>query len=375
MADMSLLAELERVLPAGSKEERARMLARMADLYVLGSDNYSPEQVNLFDELLTKLISVVEADARRRLAERLAGLPNEPAQALRALAFDDDIAVAGSALRLAGTLHDADLITNATTKSQQHLLAISGRKLLSESVTDVLVTRGDNEVVHSVAQNAGANFSFLGFNLLVRRAADDSALATIVGARPDLPRKHLLTLLDRASADVRARLAAQNPAAAQAVMRAVEEAKESVRSDLHIVTVDYAAARSKIEGLRRARQLDERSVLAFVRENKFEETVASLAVLCDVDIEVAERAMLAHEHDMVLILAKLAGFSWASAKQIMLSQTSGRGMGPHDLNVAMSMFGRLNIGTARQMLDFHNSRALAARPAGVAALRNRLKAG
>jgi hypothetical protein len=50
-------------------------------------------------------------------------------------------------------------------------------------------------------------------------------------------------------------------------------------------------------------------------------------------------------------------------------------MGPHDLNVAMSMFGRLNVGTARQMLDFHNNRALAARPTGTAAVRSRLKVG
>jgi len=370
MTDVSLLAELERVLPAGSDEERAKMLARITDLYVARSDQYSPEQVALFDELLTKLISVVETAARRTLAGRLAGLTNAPAQALRTLAFDDDISVAECALRLAETLQDADLVTSANTKSQRHLLAISERKSLSEPVTDVLVTRGNTDVVHSVAKNNGASFSFLGFNLLVRRAEDDTSLAAVIEARSDLPRQHMLKLLDRASADVRLRLVEQNPGAAQAIMHAVDKADATVRDGLRGTKFDYAAVRARIEGLHRAGQLNERSVCEFAREGKFEETVASLAVLCDVDTAAVERAMLSHGHDIILILVKIAGFSWTTAKQIL--QTSGRGKAPHDLNVAMSMFGRLNTGTARQMLDFYNRRALEATSSGVTALRSRL---
>ncbi len=353
MADRSLLDELERALPAGSESDRAEMLSRMTDLFVAGSDGYSPEQINLFDELLTKLIMAVESSARAELARRLAPLPNGPAGALRTLAFDDNIEVARPALS-AETLRDADLVTNASTKSQEHLLAISKRKSLSETVTDVLVTRGDRDVVQGVAENAGANFSYLGFNLLVRRSAEDESLTKLLTSRADVPRQHMLALLDRASEAVRERLKAQNPAAASAVLKAVEQAESSIRGEIRTTKVDYTAARAAIETLRRAGKLDEARLVEFAREGKTEETVVTLSTLSDVDIGTVEHAMSTSTHDVLLILVKLAGFSWDTAKQVLRMHTFGRGMSPHDFDMAMSTFARLNVGTARQMLDYHN---------------------
>ena len=65
-------------------------------------------------------------------------------------------------------LDDETLIAGARTKSQEHLLAISRRKLLSEGVTDVLVERGNQEVVVSTAGNFGARFSEFGYSTLTR---------------------------------------------------------------------------------------------------------------------------------------------------------------------------------------------------------------
>jgi len=79
------------------------------------------------------------------------------------LAFDDSIEVAGPVLRESGRLDAKTLVANARTKSQPHLLAISKRKSLEDAVTDVLVTRGNREVVNSVANNNGARFSGFGF--------------------------------------------------------------------------------------------------------------------------------------------------------------------------------------------------------------------
>jgi uncharacterized protein (DUF2336 family) len=57
----------------------------------------------------------------------------------------------------------------AKTRSQAHLLAISLRKTLAESVTDVLVERGDRRVALSTAENPGAAFSEFGYFTLVQR--------------------------------------------------------------------------------------------------------------------------------------------------------------------------------------------------------------
>ena len=86
--------------------------------------------------------------ARAKLAGRLAPVRHAPAGVVRMLAFDDNIEVARPVLSASECLNDSDLIANANSKSQQHLAArYRNAGNLSEDVTDVLVTRGDEQVV------------------------------------------------------------------------------------------------------------------------------------------------------------------------------------------------------------------------------------
>ena len=97
------------------------------------------------------------------------------------------IDVAGPVLQESERLEAYALVANACTKSQTHLLAISKRKSIEETVTDVLVTRGNQEVVNSVASNNGARFSDFGFLHMIKRAEGDSILAEQLGLRKDIP--------------------------------------------------------------------------------------------------------------------------------------------------------------------------------------------
>src|SRR5215831_14927701 len=228
-AAASLIDELEVALAAGTNAQRINMLSRVTDLFIEGSSRYSDSQVNLFDEVIGKLTTVIEAKARAKLSHRLAPIRNAPPGVIRTLAFDDDIEVARPVLTMSERLDDADLVANASNKSQQHLAAIAERKSLTEAVTDVLVTRGDRQVMHSVAKNTGARFSDAGFRMLVKRSSGDDALALQVGARRDLPRQHFLRLLQEASAAVRDRLEAENPGAGGAVETVLTEVVGGIR--------------------------------------------------------------------------------------------------------------------------------------------------
>src|SRR6267142_460825 len=86
------------------------------------------------------------------------------------VAFDDAIAVAGPVLSKSERLDEASLIEAARSKSQAHLMAISTRRVLSGAVTDVLVQRGNDDVIQSTLNNSGAEFSEGGFTRLVDRA-------------------------------------------------------------------------------------------------------------------------------------------------------------------------------------------------------------
>lgn len=352
----SLIEELERALAGGSSEHRNEMLARITDLFMASAGRYSVEQVGVFDEVIVKLATAIEAKARAKLSIRLADAPGAPPGAVRMLAFDDDIDVARPLLKDSDRLNDADLLANATSKSQQHLAAISERRSLSEAVTDVLVSRGDRQVVHSVVKNAGARFSDAGFRMLVKRSSNDEALAMQVGVRRDLPRQHFLRLLEQASATVRTRLATESPAAAAAVEGVLTEVVGGIRSETRKVSSQYAAAAEEVEKIKRNGRLGEAEVYKFAREKRFEEAAVALSMLCGIELDAVERALHDRGHEIALIMAKLAGFSSTTAKALLLLKTQDRGISAQDLDNALRTYEKLQVDTARRVLGFYRTR-------------------
>jgi uncharacterized protein (DUF2336 family) len=355
-AQASLIDQLEHALVTGSNAQRNEMLMRITDLFLAGASRYSVEQIGLFDEVITKLATAIEVKARAKLSVRFANVATAPAGVVRMLAFDDDIEVARPVLRESERLTDPDLVANASTKSQQHLGAIAERKSLSEAVTDVLVSRGNREVIHSVARNHGARFSDAAFRLLVKRSSSDDALAMHVGTRPDLPRQHFLRLLEQASATVRGRLSSENPGAAAAVEGVLTEVVGGIRSETRKISSQYATAAAEVGKLKQDGNLGESEVYKFARENRFEEAAVSLSMLCGVELDAVERALQDRGHEIALILAKLAGFSSTTAKAILLLKTADRGISAQDLDNALRTYEKLQLETARRVLGFYRTR-------------------
>src|ERR1700754_4399508 len=224
-----LLDELQTTLAHGTVARRVETLRRVTDLFINGAVDYSDEQIGLFDDVFQCLIDHIETSAKALLANRLAPIDTAPPLTIRALAFDDVIEVAGPVLSQSVRLDDKTLIENARSKSQAHLMAISTRKVLSGAVTEVLVQRGNVEVVQSTVNNPGAEFTERGFTRLINRAEGDDNLTTCVGLRPAVPPHLYLKLLAKASEAVRQRLEAANPQQAREVPTAVRKATRRAR--------------------------------------------------------------------------------------------------------------------------------------------------
>jgi uncharacterized protein (DUF2336 family) len=272
------------------------------------------------------------------------------------LAFDDDIEVAAPVLSYSERLDERALLANAGGKSQQHLFAIAQRKSLSEAVTDLLVERGDREVVHSLAKNSGARFSDAGFRTLIKRSAEDDDLATLVGIRSDIPRSHFILLLETASSAVREHLAAESPQAGDTIDGVVAEVVGGIRTEAREASPDFAAAQAEVERQNRIRRIGEAEIYQYAREGKFEETAIALSLLCETPIDVVERALLDPGAEIVLILAKVAGLSSTTTKAILLLRAADRGMSAKDLEQALSSFDRLQPDTALRVLSFFRTR-------------------
>ena len=356
MRTFPLIDELEAALNSGTTSRRIEMLTRITDLFVGSASRYTDEQIGIFDDIMVRLVSAIEAKARVKLAQRLAPIANAPSNVIHLLAFDDDIDVAQPVLKQSERLRDPALVAGARIKGQPHLFAMSQRRSLSEAVTDILVERGDRGVVHSVAKNAGARFSDAGFRLLVNRSAGDDDLATVVGRRSDIPRPHFLVLLEKASDTVRNRLAAENPDAANAVAGIVAEIAGGIRTDSRNSSPDFAKALAAVERQNRQRRIGEEEIFQYALDRKFEETAIALSFMSDTPIDVVERALLDPGAEIVLILAKVAGLSATTTRALLLLRAADRGMSVSDLDQATTTFNRMHLDTARRVLSFFRTR-------------------
>src|SRR5437879_13260114 len=93
-----ILDEIEASLASGNVRHRLKLLQHVSDLFVAGSRRYSGAEIALFDDVLMRLATEIEIEARKRLAQRLAALPDSPPTLIRRLSFDDANAVAGPLL-------------------------------------------------------------------------------------------------------------------------------------------------------------------------------------------------------------------------------------------------------------------------------------
>ena len=153
----SLIPGLDEIVRNGDPERRAEARAPIAELFFQDAANLRPDHVDLFDGLLTDLVP--HADLRARRTGRTAVAARQRAARLVGqLARENEILVAGPccAARRCSTSAPA---RDRAGEGTRHLLAMSERPTLSTDLTDVIIRRGDREVVRRAAGNAGAQFS------------------------------------------------------------------------------------------------------------------------------------------------------------------------------------------------------------------------
>jgi uncharacterized protein (DUF2336 family) len=354
-AQRSLIAEVENAIASGSADRRIETLRRVTDLFMVNVRLYSEAQVEIFDDVIARLADRIEVKARAELANRLAPVANAPVTVVRALARDEAIEVAGPVLEHSSRLADEDLLACADGDRQDRLFAISRRASISEAVSDVLVERGDREVVRSVARNDGARFSNGGFGKLVERSADDDELAVSVGLRKDISRDHFRALISKASEAVFKKIAAGNPAVAGEVNRVLFDLTgHNVEASAPVVR-DYAAAQATVDELKQSGQSIEEAVQAFASTGKFEETVVVLANLCRLPIEAVEHILSERQADgdIVLLLIKAADMTWPTAKLILEMRGS---LSRQAVETARKHFERLQPTTAQRVVRFYQVR-------------------
>ncbi len=332
------------------------MATAVTDLFVQGSAGLTDETIALFDDVISRLVVRIEVSARALLAQRLAPIRNAPLNITRTLASDDEIRVAQPILTQSERLDDATLAQIARSKTQEHLLAISGRKSVSAVITDVLVARGNGEVVLNVAKNPGARFSEAGYSRLVRRSEGDDNLAAYVGSRPDIPHALFLALLATASDLVRSKLIAENLHSEHDIYRVVTKVAADVRKEAEAISKNNAGTAASAESPGALDQLNDEEIRSFVERKQFQQVAAALARICNMPLRIVERAIMQDQPETLLIIAKVAKLSIATIKTLLSLRPRQRHSSSQEIEESLASFKRLNFGTAQQIVEFYRTR-------------------
>ncbi len=252
MLERSIADEVEAAIKAGSSEKHIETIKRVTDLFLLSADGYSGEQIELFGDVLERLIKTIEiraladVSARIALAEmstQLASVKQAPPSVVRRLARHDEITIAGPVLTESARLTPEDLVELAQTKGEKHLLAISGRWWLTEVVTDALLARHYPSVSRRVVSNPGARVSASGFAIVLaagRTAIPNSRCRPASGStcRPTCGRN----CCSSATEAVRSRLLSRAPPHLfEEIRNAITTASESANREMARPR-DFAAA-------------------------------------------------------------------------------------------------------------------------------------
>jgi hypothetical protein len=351
---INLISDLENAVATRSVETGV-MLRRVTDLFLLNAGHFTADQLELYDGILKVLIAAVEVSARVELAQRLAPVDGAPANSIRTLALDDAIEVAEPVLAQSNALDDDTLIQCITIKGQEHLLAIATRNELSEKISDQLVTKGNIEVLRTLASNPGAAISDLGFGILVKKSSDDDWLSERVARRIDIPEHHLRELISKASEIVRQRLLTDIPERGELIEEILPKNTAATGIETPSLCKDYRTAELVVK----SQPLTEAVVNEFAKAKKLEEIIVSISQLSGLSATEIERLFMGTWSSPVAVILKAIGFHLSTVDAIYRSRLSSGEVIHDDLTQVKAEFIALRRPTAERIMRFYCARKAA----------------
>lgn len=240
---------------------KRRLLTALVDLFIAAHDVCSPDDAESLGKLMAELIFDLDADSRAEFAVRLATCATAPREMIVKLA-NDRIAVARPVLAVSPVLTDDDLIEIAQTQGKEHLLALSGRPALPQSVTEQLILRGFRPAILRAISNPDAELSTACRAVLDRLASSDIELRKALEIRDG-------------------DMAAGNSGGAEEMLHLEEPASdEEAEPDVLVLSNEPAAAAERSdEDESEAIQVRESDLLAAARTRRLDDAMEMFSAL------------------------------------------------------------------------------------------------
>lgn len=305
VASASRLPDLIALAGEESSDKR-RLLLRELTNHFFGAPDPSPSETALYGAVLAKLSDEMEQAVRVELAARFAPAAHAPHGLMRRLA-DDELEVAEPVLRASSVLTDEDLMQVVRRRGQGHLRAVSGRAVVSEAVSDIIVERGDDDTLGALLRNDGARLSRAASETAVERAKANPALHAAAVERQTLPVDLLNEMYFVVEARLRRQILEQNARMDPDLLEAALAAgRARVAADDGALPADYAENLAYVGELHAAGQLTPQVLIRFLRSNGRTPFLIALAKLADIDFHTARGIVDRKDLDALSVVCKAA---------------------------------------------------------------------
>ena len=319
----SSLVQLVALAQEPSSAKRRELLRQITNIFMTHAEDINDSEMKLYDTVMSQLSSDMETVVRAEIANTLARAATAPLGLLRQLA-SDHIDVAEPILERSTALTEGDLMHVVSNMGQDHLRAVSRRDEVPESVSGVIVKRGDDTTLHTLLSNDGARLSRASNEEVIQRAQANPNLHEVVINRPDMPADLMNEMYFVVETRLRERIMEENTKLDPAVLeQALARGRDRVAVAHGSLPADYERINTDVAALRKNEKLTPNLLAKYMRDPNPTYFLCALAQMADIDFLTARHVVNRREVDALAIACKAAGLDKAlflTCAMIMLGE-------------------------------------------------------
>lgn len=289
-----------------SSAARQKLLKDVTDLFMEETSTLNEQEVEYFGDIMSQLVVQMETEVRRHIAETIADVDTAPERLVNQLA-NDEIEVAKSVLAESNVLTDHELLAIVKQKSQEHLLEISKRRVVSEPVANSLAHKGNNLVLGSLARNEGAVLSQDTVKTMAQRSDDPESIGKSLMERADFSPELTEALFEHVSSAVRDKILAESQSIDETQVDGVIEEAWSWLSGQY-VDRNHEAAENFIRRKISLNQLNNALLARLIKEGEIWKFASGLAHLANLDWAIVRKAILDASGERLAVICKAIDF-------------------------------------------------------------------
>jgi len=239
---------------------------------------------------------------------------------------------------------------------------VTQRAHVSETLSEALVARGDDQVVGSLLENERAEIGEGTYERIAERAEASAALQAPLVRRKNVPPELLNGLYLKAEAQLKHEIMTKLEGISPEEMEtAFQRSRSRVTRAYAAHPDDFDSAASRVDSLQRAGALTSATLVALLREGKSARTAFKLALarIADVEPHVVERVVDSHDLDTLALLCRGSGVDRAAftTLAIALDPDPNRALGGAE--GFMALYESVPVAAAQRALRFWKVRAVA----------------